>query len=477
MNLRQIRYLVRVIDVGNITRAAEQLHVAQPALGLQIRQLEEELGVALIIRHSRGVSPTHAGQAFYERSQKALRILDEAKREASALGSQRKEAVSLGLTPGLITLLGSDLLFSAQAALPDLQLSLVEEMSHNLVDAVQRQEIDLALTYEAKERPALTRMPMLEEELLLITPQSATVTHLELITLEEVLRRPLVLTGERDPVRQQLAALAEQQGLTLRPAFEASSVATIKTVITSGAACGIMAYGSAVKEIRQGQLGFRRIQGCPLRRTLYLVQLIHRPPLRQETALQAFLARALQQATIELGDLVRPLPDLARVAGVPVLPMPARCHTEKVLFGTKPGKAAAAHRLEPVPGELWAALQPLLPPERPKALGGRPRVPDRAALAGILFLLRTGQPWHAIPAEFGCCGKTLRRRMHEWQADGTWYQIHQVLRQHLPNADELNWQSVAAPPRGSATAVEMRQMSAHRKPVRRAAGGKTATPN
>jgi LysR family nitrogen assimilation transcriptional regulator len=481
MNLRQIRYLVRAIEVGNITRAAEQLHVAQPALGLQIRQLEEELGVALILRHSRGVSPTQAGQAFYERSLEALRILDEAKREASALGDQRQEAVSLGLTPGLITLLGGGLLFSVQAELPELQLSLVEEMSHILVDAIQRQEIDLALAYEARERPALLRTPLLEEELLLITSQPAAAPHPEPVTLEDVLRRPLVLTGERDPVRQQLANLADQHGLMLKPAFEASSVAAIKTVVASGAACGIMAYGSAAREIRQGQLSFRRIRDCPLRRTLYLVQSAHRAPLRQESALRSFLARALQQAVVELGDLVRLLPDLEGTAGTPVLPPPSR-DTGTLSSGTKLDRAPIHDRLKPVPDDLWAALQPLLPAEGPKSRGGRPRISDRAALAGILFMLRTGRPWHAVPVEFGCCGKTSRRRLREWQATGNWGRIHQILRQRLPDADALHWRLVpspeAPPPPSLSSAVvgQMRRTPSYRKPARKAPGGKADAP-
>ena len=62
MNLRQLRYFVSVVEAGNMTRAAEQLHVAQTALGMQIRQIEEDLGVALLVRHSRGVEPTKAGR-------------------------------------------------------------------------------------------------------------------------------------------------------------------------------------------------------------------------------------------------------------------------------------------------------------------------------------------------------------------------------------------------------------------------------
>ena len=59
-----------------------------------------------------------------------------------------------------------------------------------------------------------------------------------------------------------------------------------------------------------------------------------------------------------------------------------------------------------VPDDLWAVVEPLLPRERPKPGGGRPRAPDRAALAGILFVLRTGIQWHEVPTELGCCGKT-----------------------------------------------------------------------
>ena len=61
MNLRQFKYFVGVVEAGTMTRAADQLHVTQTKLGMQIRQLEEDLGVALLVRHSRGIEPTKAG--------------------------------------------------------------------------------------------------------------------------------------------------------------------------------------------------------------------------------------------------------------------------------------------------------------------------------------------------------------------------------------------------------------------------------
>ena len=73
-----------------------------------------------------------------------------------------------------------------------------------------------------------------------------------------------------------------------------------------------------------------------------------------------------------------------------------------------------------VPDELWTIIEPLLPPEPLKPNGGRPRVPDRAAFAGIIYVLRSGIPWRMLPKEFGCSGVTCWRRLRDWQRAGVW---------------------------------------------------------
>src|SRR3712207_2338667 len=90
--------------------------------------------------------------------------------------------------------------------------------------------------------------------------------------------------------------------------------------------------------------------------------------------------------------------------------------------------------------ELWALVEPLLPPEPPKPKGGRPRVPDRAALTGILFVLRTGLPWEYLPQELGCgSGMTCWRRLRDWQQAGVWQRLHQHLLDRLGYADRIDW--------------------------------------
>jgi transposase len=93
-----------------------------------------------------------------------------------------------------------------------------------------------------------------------------------------------------------------------------------------------------------------------------------------------------------------------------------------------------------VSDELWSCIEPLLPREPTKPKGGRPRVPDRAVLAGILFVLHSGIPWELLPQEMGCgSGVTCWRRLRDWQAAGVWERLHQVLLDRLGIANQIDW--------------------------------------
>jgi transposase len=97
-----------------------------------------------------------------------------------------------------------------------------------------------------------------------------------------------------------------------------------------------------------------------------------------------------------------------------------------------------------VPDDLWAVIAPLLPPARPRPKGGRPPIPDRAALTGILFVLRTGLPWEYLPQEMGCgSGMSCWRRLRDWQAAGVWAALHRALLERLEGAGQLDWRRAA----------------------------------
>ncbi len=93
-----------------------------------------------------------------------------------------------------------------------------------------------------------------------------------------------------------------------------------------------------------------------------------------------------------------------------------------------------------VSDELWSVVEPLLPKPGPKKKDGRPRIPDRACLTGIVFILKTGMPWEYLPQELGCgSGMTCWRRLRDWQEAGVWEELHRVLLNRLGEADRIDW--------------------------------------
>jgi len=124
---------------------------------------------------------------------------------------------------------------------------------------------------------------------------------------------------------------------------------------------------------------------------------------------------------------------------------------------------------ELVTDELWEIIEPPLPPEPPKPRGGRPRVEDRAALAGIIFVLKSGIPWEMLPKEMGCgSGSTCWRRLRDWQEAGVWEELHRVLLDFLGKADRIDWErasldSASVPAkRGARRSARTRRIAANR---------------
>jgi len=123
-----------------------------------------------------------------------------------------------------------------------------------------------------------------------------------------------------------------------------------------------------------------------------------------------------------------------------------------------------------VSDDLWAVVAPLLPSEPPKPKGGRPRVPDRAVLSGIIFVLKSGIPWEMLPQEMGCgSGMTCCwRRLKEWHEAGVWERLHRAMLERLGRADEIDWSracldSASVPaPGGAKRPARTRQTEANR---------------
>lgn len=302
MNLRQLRYFVAVVEQGGMTRAAESLRIAQPALGAQIKALEEDLGTPLLLRHSRGVEPTEAGRLLFERARGILLEVKEAREAVIRRGAEPHGAIRLGLTPSLMQTIGLGLALEVRARLPNLSLGLVEEMSHRLALSLERGELDMALAFDLPDRPQFDRSALFHEDLVLVTlPESASPESVVPFAL--ALEHRLVLPEPGDSVRSVITRTASSLGLALRVAHELRSIPAMRAMILRGECSGILPYGTVIEEVRQGRLAIRGIVAPPLRRTLHLARRSDLPRLPHETALIRLLGDALDALARTEGPL------------------------------------------------------------------------------------------------------------------------------------------------------------------------------
>lgn len=297
INFRQLKYFIEVVDAGNMTAAAAKLALAQPALGQQIRLLEKELDVALLTRHSRGVMPTQAGVLLYERARKILDDLEATERDIRRLGSDRRDHLVLGVNPTLVLTLGPDLPVEAHRELPDVTVSLVEERSPVLLDALESGQINVSFLYNAPERAKIERRAVMEEDLLLISAPDEKLRGTT-VSLAQALENELVIAGERGVIRQIVENEARRLGLKLRLAYEVHSITSMKSMIARGDAVSILPWSLAAREIADGTLMARRIDRPALTWTLYLARKVGAPPFLHEDEIVRYLERIVAR-TIE----------------------------------------------------------------------------------------------------------------------------------------------------------------------------------
>jgi len=304
MNLRQLKYFVGVVEAGNMTRAAEQLHVAQTALGMQIRQLEEDLGVALLVRHSRGVEPTKAGSLLHARALTLLKEVEQARKDVQACEREDSEAIRFGITPALMLVCGSEIAVTVRHQLPNVFLRIVEAMSHVLVETLARREVDFILCYDVPDLPQFSRTALLQDDLVLVTPPRGG--NGMPIPFVEALEESIAMPEEGDSVRTVVVRTARDLGLELKVAYEVRSISAMKSLVMRGAASAVLPYFAALDEVRAGKLDARPIMMPAIKRTLFLAS-GQGGPFKNEAGLTGAVRSSLTGVLDALGPLAQPL--------------------------------------------------------------------------------------------------------------------------------------------------------------------------
>src|SRR5690606_22131947 len=250
MNLRQLKYFVRVVEVRNLTRAAESLHIAQPALSQQIALLEEKLGVPLFLRGPKGVSPTDEGLLLYRHAQTILRQVDSTRSLLSRASDQITGTVSIGLASSTARILALPLMQRVKAELPAIVLEIVDIPSADLTKLVLQGRIDFSLSPDQRPLNGLSHEVVLKEELLLLTPPtwkfSARKPH-----MADLAPLPMILPSLPNTLRARVDHAFLSAGHSTNLYAEASTSAILIPAVRAGVAATILPYSAAHLEITE----------------------------------------------------------------------------------------------------------------------------------------------------------------------------------------------------------------------------------
>ncbi|MGK0567267.1 LysR substrate-binding domain-containing protein [Bordetella bronchiseptica] len=242
MDIRGLRYFVAIVDCGSLTKAAEQVRVAQPALSQQLAALEAELEVPLLLRSSKGVAPTDAGSALYRHARAILKQLEATRDEVRTAGAMVSGTVAIGLPTTVAALVAMPLLRAVRARHPDVRLQLFESMSGYIGELLANWRLDFAILFRDADSRIVELEPLAQETLYLIGQCGASLAPdgQDSVALQALGSLPLALPSGAQGLRLLIERSFAQAGIALDVVAELDSLPCLLGAAQEGLACTIL---------------------------------------------------------------------------------------------------------------------------------------------------------------------------------------------------------------------------------------------
>lgn len=302
MNLRRLKYFVKIVDIGSLTQAAETLYIAQPALSQQLATLEGEVRQQLLIRTKRGVTPTEAGKALYRHAQVILRQCEQARVDMEAAGRSLSGQVSVGLAPGTAaSTLALPLVRTVRARHPGVLLYLNENYGTTLSELIMNGRMDLAVLYGDKALHGLTFLPLVKEPLYLVGPAAMPVPA-DPVRLADLRDIELFLPRPYNIVRKLVNEAFMGLKLVPRVVAEIESTFTLNALIADGLGATILPASMAREMVTTSGAWQCRIVEPVIEAPLALCQSDHLPLSEPAQAVKDILLELVADLVERVGE-------------------------------------------------------------------------------------------------------------------------------------------------------------------------------
>ncbi|WP_454825573.1 LysR family transcriptional regulator [Paraburkholderia xenovorans] len=277
MDLRQIQYFIALFEDGSVTRAAKRLNIVQPALSMQIAKLETELRQQLFERGPHGMTPTDAARQMYRLYTPIMRDIDRARDQLSRQDAIVTGRVSLGMVSSEAESVLPESLARFNALFPQVEVSVADGFSAQLIDAVEAGRLDAAVINKPRGRLALDVVPLLDEEMVLVTSAALGPKLPPAIDLTTLTGIELVLPTRRNGLRGVLDAALLAADVVIKPKFEIDLLNTIVQFVEQSAVATILPRVVVQRKVDEGVLRARTIAAPPIVRHIILVSHPKRP--------------------------------------------------------------------------------------------------------------------------------------------------------------------------------------------------------
>jgi LysR family transcriptional regulator, nitrogen assimilation regulatory protein len=276
MELRQLKYFAAIVEHGNMTRAAESLHIAQPALSQQLANLEAEVHGRLFERGQQGMSVTPAGEILYRHARNLLRQIDDMRAAIDQEISRPSGRVVIGIAGSTARILAAPLLMALKAY-PDILIELVERPSAELVGLAAQGVLDLAIAVDAQRMRGISLVPLFYEQLYVVLRREPgrrrsgdTGAELASIGIAELAAQPLLLPSPPSTIRSRIESALMEAHLPCKLVAEVSATDLLIRLVAAGVGSTVLPWSALAEDVAHQRIRACTLADAPLRRELSL---------------------------------------------------------------------------------------------------------------------------------------------------------------------------------------------------------------
>lgn len=295
METRALRYFQAAAERGSYSRAAEFLRVSQPAVSRQISKLEQDLGTALFRRHGHGVTLTDSGRILLERSQLALRQLDQTRAEIRGGKGGPSGVISFALPPAAGYFLAPPLVARFGAEFPNVFLRIVGGFSGYIQEWLARGQVDIACLHDPLPQRGFEFTPLVKEEVFLVGRPTDEISRRDHVRIADLPRLPLILPSRPNASRRLLDGWIAEKGISLSVKLEADDHSIIRGLLRRGIGFSLLTRSGFDADLRDSE-----VEAWPFRpRAFWRLTLVRSANARQSDMMAAFI-RTVREVAREL---------------------------------------------------------------------------------------------------------------------------------------------------------------------------------